>query len=128
MTSDAKIARDETDQASGDKGGARAKSGERGVLCAKCNHVNPPGRTLCNRCGSHLFITCNDCGHQSERSVTRCRKCGRRLHRSALQKLGVRFFGKSMKPSLTAVLLFIAGVAIAFGIIVFVAELRLPRF
>lgn len=53
---------------------------ERGLLCARCEHLNRLGQTQCEKCGAHLFVVCRHCGHENQRVHTRCRQCHRRLH------------------------------------------------
>lgn len=86
------------------------KPDERGILCARCEHLNEQGQTHCAECGARLFVTCSSCGELNQRVFTRCRKCHKRLHRglfrhrrhrrlhrrlswrSLRQHLGMRFF------------------------------------
>lgn len=99
----------------------------KGILCAKCEHVNVAGSTTCKRCRSHLHIKCNDCGTTNERVYTTCRHCGRRLHKSALGKAGARLFKGASKVKPLHVVIFIAVVGVMFYAIVALTRLRLPN-
>jgi predicted nucleic acid-binding Zn ribbon protein len=57
-----------------------------GVLCAKCQHLNPAAQTTCELCGARLYITCEKCGRQNKRVATRCSECHARLHRSVWKR------------------------------------------
>ena len=50
--------------------------GGKGVLCAKCDHLNPPGSTMCEYCHAALFGTCRHCGKTVQRTSDRCEFCG----------------------------------------------------
>ncbi len=52
-----------------------------GVLCAKCDHLNPPGSTECEHCHSALFRDCPKCGKTVQRVFSRCNHCGASLAR-----------------------------------------------
>ncbi|MBI4660742.1 MAG: hypothetical protein HY735_18040 [Verrucomicrobia bacterium] len=54
----------------------------RGVLCVVCEHLNPPGKQVCDECQSDLYVACPSCGRRNERVYTRCSKCRRPLQRS----------------------------------------------
>ncbi len=96
------------------------------VTCAKCEHVNPHGRSVCERCGAHLHVVCHHCGHRNARSRTHCKECGHKLHRSRLKRLTRAVFGKDTK-GLQALLLIVAILA-GVAVIIFFAEFELPRF
>jgi hypothetical protein len=70
-----------------------------------------------------LYIACNDCGHKNERVRTRCTKCSRRLHYSALEKMGRRMRSGVMEMKGVQVVIFCVGIAVAFVIIVIFAKL-----
>ena len=53
--------------------------GSRGVLCGRCEHLNPPASETCEKCGEELFVACDRCGFRNERALTYCRKCRREL-------------------------------------------------
>jgi hypothetical protein len=53
----------------------------RGVLCVKCEHLNPLGVDLCETCKTHLFVNCLECGTKNSRVSPRCSDCGRRMHK-----------------------------------------------
>jgi hypothetical protein len=98
---------------------------DRGILCAKCEHLNVRGANQCSRCGSHLYISCVNCGHRTERVRTRCDHCGRKLHRGLFQRYGRRIKANlSLTP--LQVILFVIGIAIVFGFIVLVASVPMP--
>ncbi|HTI69321.1 MAG TPA: zinc ribbon domain-containing protein [Candidatus Limnocylindria bacterium] len=59
-------------------------SGERGVLCPKCEHLNPADLELCEICNAKLSTICSYCGTKNGRVLTRCRKCRRRLKEGML--------------------------------------------
>jgi predicted amidophosphoribosyltransferase len=59
----------------------RAKN-QRGVLCARCDHLNFLGRDSCEKCGGGLYVDCRRCGKRNLRVYTRCQHCRRRLHGS----------------------------------------------
>jgi len=48
----------------------------KGVLCAKCDHLNAPGSTTCEYCRSALFEPCRHCGKTVRRTAHRCEFCG----------------------------------------------------
>ena len=100
-------------------------SPSRRVLCYKCEHLNDPGEKLCSDCGSHLYISCNDCGSRNERTRSRCRECNRRLHRSIFRRFSKHFIPKR-RLAPVHMLMLAAAVLVAFGAIVFIAELRFP--
>jgi hypothetical protein len=105
----------------------QTRKSSRGILCAKCEHVNAAGSTKCNRCGSHLHVKCNDCGVINERILSTCKSCGRRLHKNVFQKIGARLGASSARVQPLHVLLFVVVVgAITYGIIL-LTQLQLPK-
>lgn len=72
---------------------------DRGVLCGKCDHLNPPGSTDCEFCHRSLFHECVHCGEPIQRGLHRCPHChGRQKkraskHRRYLRKLTGGAFG-----------------------------------
>lgn len=93
----------------------------RGVLCGKCEHLNPRGANECRRCGSRLFVSCNDCGARNERVRTRCRSCGRRLHRPLLDRLAGKLRMKNLGITPAVIVLFVIAIFLALAFIRFVA-------
>jgi len=59
---------------------------ERGVLCARCDHLNRGGATVCERCKSELFIKCAYCGEMNLRALENCGKCKHHLHRGIFRR------------------------------------------
>jgi hypothetical protein len=102
------------------------KSGAKGILCAKCSHVNRAGSTKCSRCESHLHIKCNDCGTRNERFHTRCQTCGRRLHRSFFEKLGAGGFKRQTRVTPLQIVLLLIFAAVAFYCVVIMQHVQLP--
>jgi class 3 adenylate cyclase/predicted ATPase/ribosomal protein L40E len=49
------------------------------VLCAKCNHDNPPDALFCMKCGAKVEIGCSSCGAVNPADANFCRKCGKAL-------------------------------------------------
>ena len=55
----------------------------RGVLCGKCEHLNPSELENCEYCDEPLHMTCTTCGQVNARVLTQCTKCRSPLHRAA---------------------------------------------
>jgi predicted amidophosphoribosyltransferase len=104
-----------------------SESGEtkfkQGTLCAKCDHMNPGGSNVCHVCGAHLYVSCHHCGHRNQRVMSHCAHCGERLHRSLLRRWHRKLFPKHSSLKLWHVLLLIVTVAIAYRIILKLANL-----
>ncbi len=66
----------------------------KGLVCAKCNHVNPTGIDRCEACQGHLYIVCRKCKHTNPRMLQRCAHCDHRLHRTSKENGG----GSPSKP------------------------------
>lgn len=102
-------------------GGARPVS-QKGVLCIKCEHLNPPGIETCEECGAHLYVNCQECQTKNSRVSARCSHCKRRLHkrkkRQGREERGI---------NLVYVGLVLAGILAAIFAVVAVAGIRLPR-
>ena len=97
----------------------------KGVLCVKCEHLNPSGLEKCGTCGAHLFVFCTRCGHVNARVHSRCQQCRRKLHRTARERWKG---GEEPQPvNLFYVGLALAGILLLAGLIVWLADLRLPR-
>jgi hypothetical protein len=77
----------------------------KGLVCAKCSHVNPTGIGRCESCQGHLYIVCRKCKHTNPRMLQRCAHCEHRLHRSSREGGGG---GNTSKPLNLAV----AGIAL----------------
>jgi hypothetical protein len=95
---------------------------EKGVLCAKCDHLNPPGSNVCEECEAHLHVSCHACGHRNRRVDAVCSHCGHHLHRS----LGRRLMKKLMPHNRTIILveagLLLILVLVAYKIIIKLVE------
>ncbi len=50
----------------------------RGVLCAKCEHLNPLGIEQCETCQAPLYVSCPKCGHRNPAVLDHCLECKRR--------------------------------------------------
>ncbi len=110
-----------------DPAGAPPKpANERGILCAKCEHLNPGDTNVCSYCGAHLFVTCHHCGHRNQRAYSRCAHCRRRLHRSLIRKWYKWMFRGQAKAKPLHFVLMIIVVFIAYKIIVHLAEYQPP--
>jgi hypothetical protein len=62
-------------------GPSPARKDARGVLCVKCEHLNPIHREECEFCKAHLWVNCHQCGAKNRRVNIRCDECNRRLHK-----------------------------------------------
>jgi hypothetical protein len=102
-----------------------AKS-ERGVLCVKCDHLNPPTSKHCTACGSHLHVACHKCGKQSPRVLTRCPHCGFRLHRSFWRRWQRRLLKRRGRFNPVQLGLAIALAFLTYKIIVMLVEFKAP--
>jgi hypothetical protein len=96
--------------------------GERGVLCAKCDHLNPPGCNVCEECDAHLYVTCHSCGHRNRRVDAVCGHCGHHLHRSLGRRLRKKLFPQNRKIILVEAALLIILVLAAYRLIVKLVE------
>lgn len=94
----------------------------KGVLCGKCEHLNPRGIDKCERCDSHLYVTCQQCKHRNPRVASRCSNCNHHLHKSKSKKFFRKMFKKDRGKIVLQVGLGIIGAIIAFKIIVKIAE------
>lgn len=103
-----------------------SRKSAKGILCAKCEHVNQAGATTCSVCRAHLHIKCNDCGTVNERVLGTCRNCGRKLHRNALQRLASRLSRSRTQIKPIPVLLLIAVAGAIFYLVVKLTEFQLP--
>lgn len=99
----------------------------KGVLCAKCNHLNKPRSTKCSVCGSHLHIKCNDCGARNERFYSQCQECGRRLHKPTVERMQRTVFNQASKITLPQIALLIGVVALIVLLAVALNHVRLPK-
>lgn len=93
--------------------GAKTERKGRGVLCAKCEHLNAWGLNECKRCGTHLYISCMDCGQRNERVRTRCTNCHRGLHLSLVERVRRRFSKEALQGNGLQLVLVCIGVAAA---------------
>lgn len=60
-----------------------------GVICPKCEHVNPEGTDTCGDCRSSLLRSCPACGNQNWSGADACRQCGQSL--DAMSRLSTRW-------------------------------------
>jgi hypothetical protein len=97
------------------------------VVCAKCQHLNPHRRNVCDACGAHLYVVCHYCGHRNQRSSGRCVECGRNLHRAWHKRLFRGLLGKNPKISLAQILLLLAAIAIGFTLVIFFSDAQVPE-
>ena len=103
-----------------------SRKSAKGILCAKCEHVNKAGATTCSVCRAHLHVKCNDCGAVNERALNHCRTCGRNLHRTALQRFATRLARTRTKIKPLWLLLLLAVVGIIFYLVVTLTAVQLP--
>ncbi len=96
--------------------------GEKGVLCAKCDHLNPPGSNVCDECGAHLYVSCHSCGQRNRRVDAICSHCGHHLHRSFGRRLKKKLFPNNRKIRLVEAGLLVILVLVAYKIIVKLVE------
>ncbi|MEY4692335.1 MAG: hypothetical protein RIT19_2660 [Verrucomicrobiota bacterium] len=73
-------------------GGAPARREEepsgpmgKGVLCCKCERLNPTDLGHCERCGEALHVECPQCHRRNPRVLMHCTSCRGRLHRGPHQ-------------------------------------------
>lgn len=111
-----------TGAASGGAGEAGRPVARRGVLCIKCEHLNPPDIEACEDCGAHLFVNCQECQTKNPRVSARCSHCGRRLH-----KRKKRHGREERGVNLVFIGLVLGAILAAIIAVFVVAGIRLPR-
>ena len=97
------------------------------VVCAKCDHLNPHRRNVCESCGAHLYVVCHYCGHRNQRSAARCSECDRNLHRSWWKRLSRSMVGKNRKVSVAQIILLLVAIAIGFALVIFFSDAQMSQ-
>jgi ribosomal protein L40E len=95
---------------------------DKGVLCAKCEHLNPPGTNECRFCGAHLYVTCHACGVRNPRVNARCCECKRSMHRTFWGKWARKLTPKKSRYKLWHFILLAIAVFITYKVIINLAE------
>ena len=97
----------------------------RGVLCVKCEHLNPAALDKCETCDAHLFVVCSRCGHRNGRVLSRYGACRGKLHRSVRERWKG---GSEAQPvNLLYFGLGIIGIGLMAAFFLWLADIRLPR-
>ena len=103
-------------------GQSAAAKAARGILCVRCEHLNPLELEECEICKTHLFVKCHECGAKNPRVGARCSVCQRRLHKTQ---------GSSRKSrrgiNMKVILLVLGGIAAAIALLIVLAGDNLPR-
>ena len=103
-----------------------ARPGAKGVLCGKCDLVNPPGAHKCEECESHLYIKCKECGAHTERFHTRCPECRRSLYKSFFEKMTSGIFNSRARVTPLQLALLLIFAAVAFYCVIMIERIKLP--
>ncbi|MCF7668894.1 MAG: hypothetical protein K9N48_03855 [Verrucomicrobia bacterium] len=93
---------------------------QKGILCAKCEHLNRRGTETCRRCGSALYITCKHCKTKNPRVTTKCSNCKHSLHRSRRNRFLRKWMPKRQRKVAGQVALGVAVGFIVYKIIILV--------
>jgi len=112
------------------------KPDERGILCARCEHLNDLSATNCAECGARLFVACSRCGELNQRVFTRCRKCHKRLHRGLFRhrhrrqhrQSGWRHLKQRLGMTFFQVVLVLVALGLAFLVFYLLNTARLSRW
>jgi ribosomal protein L40E len=100
-----------------------ASKASRGILCVKCEHLNPLQLEACEICQAKLHINCRECGAKNPRVGSRCVQCQRRLHKPRRSSSGDGGSGLGGKT----IGLIVASLVGAIGILLFLVRDSLPR-
>lgn len=74
---------------------------QKGVLCAECEHLNPPGSESCEECEANLYKKCRHCGELNQKVLSTCRSCNRSLHRRPTRKRSFSRRSRSRRRAVT---------------------------
>lgn len=96
----------------------------KGVLCAKCDHLNPPGSTACEYCRAALFEACRNCGRPVRRTAYRCESCSQRTRPRAVRhsQLWRRVFSGSRRITLWQVAALVVAVYGSYRLIMILVQ------
>ncbi len=95
-----------------DKASAAASTLQSGLVCARCEHVNPGWNSTCEGCGAGLWKYCPKCDQRNQRTASHCSACGTSLRPSTLAR-----WRESRRVRPIHLLLLMFGTVIAYLII-----------
>jgi hypothetical protein len=104
-----------------------ARPGAKGVLCGKCDYINPAGSSKCEECESHLYIKCRECGAHTERFHSRCPECRRSLHKSFFEKMNSQIFNSRARVTPLQLALLLIFAAVAFYCVMMIERVKVPN-
>jgi hypothetical protein len=99
--------------------------GTRGVLCVKCEHLNPITLDECETCRAHLWVNCHECGVKNRRVNVRCDECHRRLHKGRSSRSGSR--SRQAGFNWWIIGMVVGGIVFAIVLLFVISGLELPR-
>jgi len=80
---------DPSDNPSSSPSGSPGRRKGRGILCAKCEHLNPSDLKECEYCEAELHMNCPACNAVNARVLTQCVECKSPLHRTLADRFRI---------------------------------------
>ena len=97
----------------------------RGVLCVKCDHLNPASLEECEVCKAHLWVNCLECGAKNRRINIRCDECKRRMHKG--RSKSSRSQSRRSASNWWIIGLVVGGIVLTMVLLFLVSGLKLPQ-
>jgi len=97
----------------------------RGVLCVKCEHLNPISREECEVCRAHLWVNCRECGAKNRRINIHCDECKRRMHKG--RSKSSRSQSRRSASNWWIIGLVVGGIVLTMVLLFLVSGLKLPQ-
>jgi predicted amidophosphoribosyltransferase len=96
----------------------------KGVLCAKCDHLNLSGSVTCEYCHSALFEPCRHCGKTVRRTAHRCEFCGHHTQPKSKRhsRLWRQIFRGGHRITLWQMALWVVAVYCAYRVVVIFSQ------
>ncbi len=106
-----------------DKASAATSMPQGGLVCARCEHVNPGWNSTCEGCGAGLWKYCPKCDQRNQRTASHCSACGTCLRPSTLARWREQLMpaSRQVRPIHLLLLMFVTVIAY---LIVKLANLR----